>query len=152
MQRNISIGKLVFLFVGLFLLGYFILSILSDQKPSLAPDKKSILLSFDDFDNLIGGRDRLLADHKRAMFNQYQGRYVRWSGEVYEIVKDISGDFILRVQHTIGIRNFDVTVRFDESKAEKLKRLNRGGAVSYTGKLISFDPESGYYLEDGEIE
>jgi len=86
------------------------------------------------------------------MFNQYQGRYVRWSGEVYEIVKDISGDFILRVQHTIGIRNFDVTVRFDESKAEKLKRLNRGGAVSYTGKLISFDPESGYYLEDGEIE
>ncbi len=94
----------------------------------------------------------MLADHKKGMFNQYQGRYVRWSGEVYEIVKGISGDFILKVQHTAGIRNFDVTVRFDGSKAEKLKRLNRGEVVSYTGKLIRFGPESGYYLEDGEIE
>ena len=152
MQKNIPTGKLVFLFIGLFLLGYFILSSLSDQKPSLAPDKKFILLSFDDFDNLIGGRDRLLADHKKGMFSQYQGRYVRWSGEVYEIVKGISGDLILKVQHTAGVKNFDVTIRFDESKAEKLRRLNKGEAVSYTGKLISFDPESGYYLEDGEIE
>jgi hypothetical protein len=77
---------------------------------------------------------------------------VRWSGEVNEIVKEISGDFILKVQHTAGIRNFDVTVRFDGSKAEELKRLNRGEAVSYTGELISFDPDTGYYLEDGELE
>jgi len=91
-------------------------------------------------------------DHKKAMFYQYQGRYVRWSGEVYEIVKEISGDFILKVAHTAGDRNCDVTVRFDKSRTEKLRRLNRGEAVSYTGKLISFDPESGYYLEDGEIE
>jgi len=151
-QKNIPIRKIIFLFIGVFLLGYFILSGLSDQKRSFAPDRRYILLSFDDFDNLIGGRDRLLADHKKAMFNQYQGRYVRWSGEVYEIAKEISGDFILKVQHTVGIRNFDVTVRFDGSKAEKLKRLNRGEVVNYIGKLIRFDPESGYYLEDGEIE
>jgi len=151
-QKNIPIGKTIFLFIGLFVLGYFILSGLSDQKRSFPPDKKLILLSFDDFDNLIGGRDRLLTDHKKAMFNQYRGRYVRWSGEVYGITKKISGDFILKVQHTAGIRNFDVTIRFDDSKAEKLKRLNRGEAVSYSGKLVSFDPDSGYYLEDGELE
>jgi hypothetical protein len=152
MQKNIPRGKIILLFLGLFLLGYFLLFGLLNQEQSQVLDKKFILLSFDDFDNLIGGRDRLALDHKKAMFNQYQGRYVRWSGEVYEIVKEISGDFILKVQHTTGIKNFDVVVRFDRSKAEELKRLNRKEVVSYTGKLISFDPDTGYYLEDGELE
>lgn len=152
MQKNIPVAKIIFFLLGLVLLGYFILSGLLDQKSSFAPDKKSVLLSFDDFHNLIGGRDRLPADQKKAMFNQYQGRYVRWSGEVYEIAKNISGDFILKVQHGAGFRNFDVTVRFDQSKAEKLKKFNRGEVVSYTGKLVSFDPDSGYYLEDGGLE
>ena len=152
MQKNVPKGKIIPLFLGLIVLVYFLLFGLPNQKQSQLPDKNFILLSFDDFDNLIGRRDRLATDHKKAMFNQYQGRYVRWSGEVYEIVKEISGDFILKVQHTVGIRNFDVTVRFDGSKAEELKRLNRGEAVSYTGKLISFDPDTGYCLEDGELE
>ncbi len=152
MQKNIPFGKIIFLFIGLSLLGYFILSGLSHQKRFFAPNKKFILLSFDDFDNVIGGRNRLLTDHKKAMFSQYQGKYVRWSGEVYEVVKEISGDFILKVQHTVGIKSFHVRVRFDGTKAEKLKRLSRGEAVSYKGKLVSFDPDTGYYLEDGELE
>ena len=152
MEKSAPKGKIILLFLGIVLLGYFLLVGLRNQEQSQLPDKNFILLSFDDFDNLIGRRDRLATDHKKAMFNQYQRRYVRWSGEVYEIVKEISGDFILKVQHTAGVRNFDVTVRFDESKAEKLKRLNKGGALSYTGKLISFDPDTGYYLEDGELE
>ncbi|MCK4404644.1 MAG: hypothetical protein KAW02_06080 [candidate division Zixibacteria bacterium] len=152
MQTSIFRGKIILLFLALILLGYFLLFGLPEQEQSQFPHKKFILLSFDDFDNLIGRRDRLATDHKKAMFSQYQGRYVRWSGEVYEIVKEISGDFILKVQHTAGIRNFDVTVRFDGSKAEKLERLNRGEAVSYMGRLISFDPDTGYYLKDGELE
>ncbi len=152
MEKNIPKGRIAFLFIVLILLGYFLLFGPPNQRQPQLPDKRLILLSFDDFVNVIGGRDRLLADQKKALFDQYQGRYVRWSGEVYEIVKEISGDFILKVQHTPGIKNFDVTVRFDGSKAEKLRRLNRGGAVIYSGKLISFDPDTGYYLEDGDIE
>jgi len=151
-QKNIPVAKIVFFLLGLVVLGYFVLSGFSDQKSSFAPDKKFILLSFDDFHNLIGGRDRLPTDQKKAILNQYRGRCVRWSGEVYEIVKGISGDFLLRVQHGAGFRNFDVTVRFHQSKAEKLKKLNSGEAVSYRGKLVSFDPDSGFYLEDGGFE
>ena len=69
-----------------------------------------------------------------------------------KIVKEISGDFTLKVHHTPGIRNFDVAVRFNGFKAEKLKGLNRGEVVNYTGELVGFDPETGYYLEDGDIE
>lgn len=152
MQKSTPRGKIILLFLGLTLLGYFLLFGLPEQKQSQLTDKKFILLSFDDFDNLIGGKDRLALDHKRAIFSQYQGRYVRWSGEVYEIVKEVSGDFILKVQHTPGVRNFDVVIRFDGFKAEKLKGLNRGEVVNYTGELVGFDPETGYYLEDGDIE
>ena len=152
MQKNIAKGKVIPLFLGLLLLGYFLLSGLLNQKRSQIQDKSFILLSFDDFENLIGGRDRLATNHKKVMFNQYLGKYVRWSGQVHEIAKEASGYFVLRVQHSPGIRDFDVTVRFGRLKADKLERKRRGEVVSYSGKLISFDPDTGYYLVDGELE
>ncbi len=129
-----------------------VLSALSCQQKSKSNDKKFLLLSFEDFDNLIGAKDRLALEHQKAVFGKYRGRYVRWSGEVYDIRKDVSGDFVLRIQHTAGARDFDVTLHLDATKAEKLKRLSRGEAVSYSGRLASFDPETGYFLEDGDIE
>lgn len=87
-----------------------------------------------------------------VIFQQYRGKYVRWTGEVYEAETNISGNLILKVRHRASTNDFDVAVRLGASQAEKLKRLNRGEAVSYSGKLISFDPDVGYYLEDGEID
>ena len=152
MKKKVPKGKSLLLFLGTVFLAYLLLVGVRNQELSQLLPKKFILLSFDDFDNLIGGKDRVFADHKKAMFNQYRGRYVRWTGEVYEIVKETSGDFILKVQHTGGIKNFDVTVRFDGLKTDKLKRKSKGEVVTYTGKLISFDPGTGYYLEDGELK
>lgn len=137
---------------AIILLALFLLFVFSCQQQSESNDKKFLLLSFEDFDNLIGAKDRLAADHQKGIFSRYRGRYVRWAGEVYEIRKEVSGYFVLRIKHMAGARSFDVSVRFDATEAEKLKRLNRGEAVSYSGRLANFDPETGYYLEDGGIE
>jgi hypothetical protein len=109
-------------------------------------------LSFDDFDNLIGGRDRLAQNHRTLIFDHYRGKYVRWHGQVHRIERTLRGDYLLRIKHGMGIRVFDVTVRLDSSRKERLENLNRDEAVSYTGRLASFDPAIGYYLEDGDID
>jgi hypothetical protein len=151
-QKDRSRGRITLLFLGLIVLILLALFGLPDRNDFRQEEKKFILLSFEDFHNLVGGRERLGPDHQRAMFGRYRGRYVRWAGEVYDIRKDVSGDFVLRIQHMAGARNFDVTLRLNATKAERLKRLSRGEAVSYSGRLASFDPETGYFLEDGDIE
>ncbi len=92
------------------------------------------------------------ATQRKHMFEKYKGRYVRWCGEVEEVKKEISGGYTLRVRHSQTAKDFEVSIRFDKSKGQKLLMLKRGDAVDYVGKLTNFDPSSGYYLEDGEIE
>ncbi len=137
---------------GLMILGYFVFFRLPHQQSSSFPGKSFILLSFDDFDNLMGLRDPVPPAHQQALFNQYRGRYVRWHGEVWEVGRDVTGDILLKVRHKIDTEDFDVLVRLDPSMEEKIGRLSRGKAVSYVGRLVSFSPAEGYYLDQGEIE
>jgi hypothetical protein len=92
------------------------------------------------------------AAQRKHIFEKYKGRYVRWSGEVGEVVKEISRDYVLRVKHSQITEDFEVSVRFDKSKERKLLMLKRGDVVNYMGKLTDFNSSSGYYLEDGDIE
>lgn len=144
--------KMVLLLVGMIALGYLILSRLPDYQGSSSSGRDFILLSFDDFDNMIGGRDRMPPAQQQALFAQYRGRYVKWYGEVHQSEKTLASDYLLKVRHRVDTDDFDVVVRLNRSEEEKLKRLSRGEAVSYRGKLVSFDPVKGYYLEDGGIE
>ncbi len=145
-------GKIIIILIGLIILASFFLSRPPSRKFPSTQERGFLLLSFEDFDNLVGGKDHLSAQQRKLVFEKYQGRYVRWSGEVDELVKEISGNYILRVRHSQAAKNFEVSVRFDKSKAQKLLRLKRGAAVNYVGRLTDFDPQSGYYLEDGDIE
>jgi hypothetical protein len=115
-------------------------------------ERKFLLLSFEDFNSLMGGNDHLSVFQRKRMFERYKGRYVRWWGEVEEVIKEISGDYTLRVKHYQTAKDFEVSIRFDKSKREKLLMLKRGKPVNYMGKLTEFDPSLGYYLEDGDIE
>lgn len=124
------------------------------QRDTLPPiqGRKFLLLSFEDFNTLVGGNDRMDAAQRKHIFEKYKGRYVRWSGEVGEVVKEISRDYVLRVKHSQITEDFEVSVRFDKSKERKLLMLKRGDVVNYMGKLTDFNSSSGYYLEDGDIE
>ena len=152
-------GKIIFILIGLIILISVFLSRYPSQKsPSIQSqdtevvERKFLLLSFEDFNGLMGGNDRISAVQRKRMFERYKGRYVRWSGEVEEVIKEISGDYTLRVRHSQTAKDFEVSIRFDKSKREKLLMLKRGEPVNYMGKLTEFDPQLGYYLEDGDIE
>jgi hypothetical protein len=145
-------GKIIFILIGLTIVAAFFLSRSSRHKDPGVQGREFLLLSFEDFNTLIGGNDRMDAVQRKRIFEKYKGRSVRWSGEVEEVVKEISGDYLLRVRHSQATKDFDVSVRFDKSKRRKLLMLQRGDVVNYLGRLIDFDSSSAYYLEDGEIE
>ena len=152
-------GKIIFTLVGLIIVTVVFLSRSSWHKhpPIQSQDtevveRKFLLLSFEDFNGLIGGNDHLSVFQRKRMFEKYKGRYVKWSGEVEEVVKEISGDYTLRVKHSQTAKDFEVSIRFDKSERGKLLLLKKGEAVNYMGKLTEFDPQLGYYLEDGDIE
>jgi hypothetical protein len=147
-----KIGKIVFLLIGLIILTSVFLSRSSWHKYPSIQEREFLLLSFEDFNNLVGGNDHLSVYQRKRMFERYKGRYVRWWGEVEEVIKEVSGDYTLRVRHSQIAKDFEVSIRFDKSKRQKLLMLKSGDAVNYTGKLIDIDPQLGYYLEDGDIE
>ena len=113
--------------------------------------KDTILLSFDDFHNIIGGNDQISISQKKELFSEYAGKYVNWVGEVVRIDKQKSGDLILRIKHLPETSDYDVSVSFDLSQKEKLDSISPGSTISYTGKLFRFEPPSQYYLLDGDI-
>ena len=144
--------KVVFILMGLLIVTAVFLSRSARHGRPPVQGREFLLLCFEDFNSLVGGDDRMDAAQRKHIFEQYKGRYVRWSGEAGEVVKEISGDYLLRVRHSQTTKDFDVSVRFDESKRQKLLILKRGDLVNYLGKLIDLDSSSAYYLEDGEIE
>ena len=115
------------------------------------PQKDIILLSFEDFHNMIGGNDQLPVSQKQELFSGFMNRYVNWVGEVVRIEKQESGDLILRIKHLPATLDYDVSVSFDISQKEKLDRISPGSIVSYSGRLFRFEPPSRYYLLDGAI-
>ena len=113
--------------------------------------KDTILLSFDDFHNIIGGNDQISISQKKELFSEYAGKYVNWVGEVVRIDKQESGDLILRIKHLPETLDYDVSLSFDIYQKEKLDRISPGTTISYSGKLFRFDSPSRYYLLDGQV-
>jgi hypothetical protein len=114
--------------------------------------KDTILLSFDDFHNIIGGNDQIRVSQKKKLFSEYAGKYVSWVGEVVRIEKQKSGDLILRIKHLPTTLDYDVSLSFDISHKEKLDMISPGSTISYSGKLFRFESPSRYYLLDGEVK
>lgn len=122
------------------------------RKDAGTSEKEKIYFSFDDFHNMIGGNDQLPVSQKKELFAGYVGKYVSWVGEVIEIEKEQSGDFILRVKHLQYTEDYDVSVSFDRLQNEELEKIRQGTIITYTGKLFRFEPPARYFLLDGAIK
>ena len=101
---------------------------------------------------MIGSDDQLALGQVLELFNQYKGKYVRWTGEVVKIEKESEGGYTLLIKHLPSPAPYDVKLFLEHSKKDKLENLKRGDIITYTGRLESYDPASGYLLEDGGIE
>jgi len=145
-------GKIIFILLGLVILITIFLSKPPSDKLASTQERRFLLLSFEDFNSLIGGNDRIGDLQRKHMFERYRGRYVRWWGEVEEVIGEISEDYTLQVKPTHTAEDLQISIRFDKSKRQKLLTLKKGDGVNYIGRLTDFDPSFGYYLEDGDIE
>jgi hypothetical protein len=154
-ENRFSSGKGAGILVPLLILVIAVLVILfkfPHREETGIPQKETILFSFDDFHNIIGGNDQINVLQKKKLFSEYVGKYVNWVGEVVKIEKQESGDLILRIKHLPATLDYDVSVSFDSSQKDILEKLSPGSTISYSGKLFRFEPPSRYYLLDGEIK
>ena len=138
---------LLILVVVLYLL---LAGILSRKQKS--PEKEFIHYSLEDFHTMIGSNDQLAIAQVQALFGQYQGKYVRWTGEIAKLEKQSDHGFILFIKHLPSSDPYDVRLFIDDSKIDRIKNLKTGDIITYTGRLESYHPASGYFLEDGDIE
>ncbi|MHC4320798.1 MAG: hypothetical protein ACYST3_00805 [Planctomycetota bacterium] len=106
--------------------------------------------SFDDLFNIFGNYSKLTESQKKDSWNQYKGKYVRWTGTVN--YKGLTNDDWNRA----GIRhNVDTNVElmFGDDKKGVVKMISKGARVTYTGKLsFLFDRNLLFKLENANIE
>lgn len=105
--------------------------------------------SFDDLFNIFGNYSKLTESQKKDSWNQYKGKYVRWTGIVN--YKGLTNDW-----NRAGIRHniyTNVELIFDDDKKNIVKMINKGDRITYTGKLSSLlDRNLLFKLENANIE
>ena len=131
---------------------YLFLTSIPSKKSGKVPEKEFLHYSFEDFNTMIGSNDQLALGQVLGLFHQYKGKYVRWTGEVIKINQEVGGDYTILIKHLPSPELYDVKLFLDHSKKDKIESLTGGDIITYTGRLESYDPVSGYFLEDGDIE
>lgn len=133
-----------------YLLG-ILASVLSVSTSLFAEDNSSLLKEFDfsttitsnefidsSFDDLckIFGKNRTISDaQKEELWNEYEGKYVRWQGLV--TYKGIGEQDWKRVgiRHNLGT---NVEILFDNDNKRIVGMINTMDVITYTGKLSQF--------------
>jgi len=89
--------------------------------------------------------------------NQYKGRYVKWTGEVYDIDASILDNIRLYTkQRGRGQYDFsgsDAVIYMNKDQYNKLLQLHKGDEVTYSAKLDGFGGfiDTSFYMSDGKI-
>ena len=109
-----------------------------------------ITLSFNELDEIFGGENKMTESQKDTLWEKYNNKYVRWTGEVMSRGKGRVSGLRMGIKHKKGT---DVELIFNNEKEELVLETERGDEITYTGKLVT---RRGYILpyklEDGNIE
>jgi len=105
-------------------------------KPVVKPQKPFSNITFDELDKIFGNDSKFTKlERKRMWEEEYEGKYVSWTGKV-----GIKGGAIYD-WNKVGIihkgSKVDVNLKFDYSKKNKVLNLKIEDVVTYTGRLIS---------------
>lgn len=100
------------------------------------PQKSFSNITFDEFDKIFGSESKLTKlEKKRLWEEEYEGKYVSWTGKVG--FKGIA----IYDWNKVGIihkgSKIDVNLKFDYSKKNKVLNLKVEDVVTYTGRLVS---------------
>ncbi len=109
-----------------------------------------INLSFNELDEIFGKENKMTESQKDTLWEKYNNKYVRWTGEVMSRGKGRFSGLRMGIKHNKGT---DVELIFNNEKEELVLETERGDKITYTGKLVT---RRGYILpyklEDGNIE
>lgn len=109
-----------------------------------------INLSFNELDEIFGGENKMTETQKDTLWEEYNNKYVRWTGEVMSRGKGRVSGLRMGIKHKKGT---DVELIFDNEKEESVLKTEKGDKTTYTGKLVT---RRGYILpyklEEGNIE
>lgn len=109
-----------------------------------------INLSFNELDEIFGNENKMTESQKDTLWEEYNNKYVRWTGEVMSRGKGRISGLRMGIMHKKGT---DVELIFDDEKEELVMETEKGDKITYTGKLVT---RRGYILpyklEDGNIE
>ncbi len=109
-----------------------------------------INLSFNELDEIFGKENKMTETQKDTLWEKYNNKYVRWTGEVVSRGKGRVSGLRMGIKHKKGT---DVELIFDNEKEESVLKTEKGDKTTYTGKLVT---RRGYILpyklEDGNIE
>jgi len=105
-------------------------------KSVVKPQKQFSNITFDELDKIFGNESKLTKlEKKRLWENEYEGKYVSWTGKVGFKGIAIYDWNKVGIIHKDG--NIDVNLKFDYSKKNKVLNLKVDDTVTYTGRLIS---------------
>lgn len=91
-------------------------------------------MSYTELDGLFGIESSWTDVKKDAEWKNYEGKIVRWRGEVVEVDKTL-GITTLQVKHLPHTFTFDVQVFLARDQIERAANLSKGSLVTYEGEL-----------------
>ena len=118
--------------------------------PTETVAEKFVTESFNDLFDTFGNYSKLTESQKKDSWDEYKGKYVRWTGIV--TYKGLTDDDWNRagIRHNVGT---NVELIFGDDKESIVKMTSKGDHVTYTGKLsFLFNRNLMFKLENTNIE
>lgn len=101
---------------------------------ALCVKHKPIDATFANLNSMFGDESKWTDLKKEREWAKYEGRTVRWTGEVVEVEK-VLGSVTMSVKHLPDTFTSDVLVVLRDEEAEKARELAIGSRVTYEGRL-----------------
>ena len=126
------------------------------QKPDMkikSLPENFLHISFRAFDDMFGAKSRMNSDEKRDLWKKkFRGRYIRWEGKVKYMGASMYDWNKIGIIHNDSDEKANVQLKFNWKMRDKIRALNIGYIITYTGKLESLKGlSSTYKLVDCDI-
>ncbi len=107
-------------------------------------------ISFAELEDTYAINSKKTDIQKNEIWKNYQGKKVKWSGEVASI-SDTFGTLSLQVKIDPGTMTSDVLVDLKPSQRDAALKLSQGSKVTFVGVLDSWGTIMPITLSNGEI-
>ncbi len=121
--------------------------------PTVNPKDEISPIKWSELDRIYSVRSNSTDMQKEALWKDYKGKRVAWTGTVTEISKGMLGGLTLQIKMNPDTLTSDIILNLKKDQESKAINLTKDSKVSFVGTLSSYGgailPMS---LDDGEIK